>query len=729
MAKQLLKTLLLLCASMACTAAWADDEEEETTTTDTSTDYISYTINADDNSKQDITYTFNNSSTLNTTGVTIDSEDTVAYVYNGSSYSAIYKGATAGLDKFGFGNAAGKETTSGYWLWRQSGSYYLQFRGQNSTDYGSKYHSGFAILDLSEGDVVTINGSGFYPSSTVLFSFPGAYSVDGESQSPNQYSDATGTLQEATYTVEGLTTGSQITINVESDGYVASYVGGYMYMAINSIVITSDVDTDNFDGCQTYTLKYVYETTDEDGNTTQTTLKEVTCYATSDETTATATDAEMATFYDEETETYYSYSSGNETITLTGEDDVITLVFSAANYVFDIDAMCGETKLADYVYERTSDNSYTIDGNYITQFILYDDTYYRLSDENVSNYSRTFTAESEGEAIYSVEYEEADNVVYYAEDTDQTYAYINYSSSLSGGSSAMYATGKTMMSGSVEAGYYNVVAYVSDYTRNQSHYYCLDGTQVGLTQKPTYDGEWSMIINAVSSGTISMVASWSSDYYDYFYIEKITDQSYTVSVTSLGIASFCAPVNVTVPEGITVYSASLDDEKTTLTLSKVSTDVIPANTGVILQGSAGDYKFEQTDDESSEDFDDNDLIAACATATASTTLTASSDTTYYALTQSSTGTSSAVFGKIKGSVTITNKAYLRIIDESTSTDDDDTESTEAKTIKIVFAETSGIESVSSEKQTDGSYYNLQGVKVLSPSKGLYIKDGKKVIIK
>lgn len=44
-------------------------------------------------------------------------------------------------------------------------------------------------------------------------------------------------------------------------------------------------------------------------------------------------------------------------------------------------------------------------------------------------------------------------------------------------------------------------------------------------------------------------------------------------------------------------------------------------------------------------------------------------------------------------------------------------------------EVSGISNVSAEVVEDGSYYTLQGVKVAQPNKGIYIKNGKKIIIK
>lgn len=42
--------------------------------------------------------------------------------------------------------------------------------------------------------------------------------------------------------------------------------------------------------------------------------------------------------------------------------------------------------------------------------------------------------------------------------------------------------------------------------------------------------------------------------------------------------------------------------------------------------------------------------------------------------------------------------------------------------------TTAIESVNGNRMEDGAYYSLNGVKVDNPSKGLYIKNGKKVIL-
>lgn len=53
-----------------------------------------------------------------------------------------------------------------------------------------------------------------------------------------------------------------------------------------------------------------------------------------------------------------------------------------------------------------------------------------------------------------------------------------------------------------------------------------------------------------------------------------------------------------------------------------------------------------------------------------------------------------------------------------------------RSLDIDFGDgTTGISNVQSSKFNDQSYYDLQGRRVLYPKKGLYILNGKKVIIK
>lgn len=190
------------------------------------------------------------------------------------------------------------------------------------------------------------------------------------------------------------------------------------------------------------------------------------------------------------------------------------------------------------------------------------------------------------------------------------------------------------------------------------------------------------------------------------------DVTKTISTTTK-LASFSATSNTAVPEGVGVYKAKIDGS--TVTLTKVETSVIPANTGVIVKCETdGEKTFKVTLDASDGDFTDNGLIPTSVAANA----TVPTDGAYYAL-----SAAEQTFGVVTGGITLSgNKAYIKA---------PTTSGAKQTTLSILFADsTTGISSATAKTaQTDGAYYTLQGVKTLKPAKGLYIHNGKKVIVK
>ena len=86
------------------------------------------------------------------------------------------------------------------------------------------------------------------------------------------------------------------------------------------------------------------------------------------------------------------------------------------------------------------------------------------------------------------------------------------------------------------------------------------------------------------------------------------------------------------------------------------------------------------------------------------------------------GATIAEFRKTTSGTLAANKAYLKIPTGEG-----------ARALSIVFddeQETTAIESIASKAiPTDNVYYNLRGQRVAQPTKGLYIVNGKKVVIK
>ena len=592
---------------------------------------------------------------------TIDT-DTYYTVAKGNSEDdgtvTVYPLTNEGLENIAL--SASNTTSTTDWWWRYEGSSSNDWNSGILLYYNSS-EGAFAITDLKEGDVVYVYGYRFHTNSCAAYysndraEFYGASSVDGVSQTPVSGNG------EATYAVTHLT---------------ESETGKYSNSSTAVGGVKIEVTSDGYVGI------YCYNTSTSDAN-------------------------------------WDGFISEVEIVTAS----------EAQLYTYTLSAVCDGKTLKTYDSQQTANDSYTFTG--LSEVLEVDGVYYQLSDDNVEDYCVTFEPDEESSTDVSctVNYVVNENIAYYVEEGTGTVSGTSSSDNYSGGSAAYYSAvtsteyySSPVTKTTLSEGYYNLNIKRVSLTGSSAQ------TLVIYVGQAEEYGDFDMKIEPSSTPSLETVSInileddsevllagvWSkTDYIDYISIEKVTDAEYSVELDELGIATFSAPVAVSVPNGITVYSASLDEENSELTLTPLSITVIPANTGVIIQGNEGTYIFSQIDSESTE-ISGNDLKAASATVTASTTLSA--DEGYYCLTNSE---GEAVFGVVAAEIEIKNKAYLKL----------DTSSSEAKTISIVFAEATGIESVSSEKATDGSYYNLQGVKVLSPSKGLYIKDGKKVIIK
>ena len=75
-----------------------------------------------------------------------------------------------------------------------------------------------------------------------------------------------------------------------------------------------------------------------------------------------------------------------------------------------------------------------------------------------------------------------------------------------------------------------------------------------------------------------------------------------------------------------------------------------------------------------------------------------------------------------GQTVATNRAYLHIATSLAP-------AAGSRMVMVFGDETTGIEDNNRETITNNRYYDLQGRKVAQPKKGLYIVNGKKVVIK
>ena len=196
--------------------------------------------------------------------------------------------------------------------------------------------------------------------------------------------------------------------------------------------------------------------------------------------------------------------------------------------------------------------------------------------------------------------------------------------------------------------------------------------------------------------------------------------SVSVEVTSAGMATyvnndFDLDFSAT---GIEAYKVKVST-KGVATLTKV--DNVPAGTPVLLVKDGGD-----TEDipvmTGAAAVSDNDLVAG--TATTATDGVATTDGDYTNMILNNIG-GKVGFYFAAGQTVATNRAYLHIAKSLAPDAKDDSR------MDFVFAgeETTGIKSVQGSGLTVNGFYDLQGRRVAQPQKGLYIMNGKKVVIK
>ena len=203
---------------------------------------------------------------------------------------------------------------------------------------------------------------------------------------------------------------------------------------------------------------------------------------------------------------------------------------------------------------------------------------------------------------------------------------------------------------------------------------------------------------------------------------RMKHDSWTVTIPASGIGTFSADWPVTIPEGLTAHTCTnYDATAGVISAPKLSGGVIPAETGVLLRGTAGQqYTLNVTADEA-ETITDNALVAV--------TVPTHIDPSTYDYTNYCDYTNfmlkSGKFIRIidNDSKMPANKAYLQI--ETTAIGSD------SRGIVLDWGDApTAIETVGMQQQDAETVYDLQGRKITGhPSHGIYIINGKKNVIR
>ena len=420
----------------------------------------------------------------------------------------------------------------------------------------------------------------------------------------------------------------------------------------------------------------------------------------------TASTEDMAAVYTSDKK--YIYESGNETKAAVKEaaSNVITLKFrEAAVYKYTVNNNINDYSVNGTAFE--GDNATVA----FSQYILKDGVLYEASAIG-QEYNLTF-AVNENNTVKTINYKETsiDNVAYYSEAEDiSTLTSTNVGFipiRCSNGKGAYAATDAVITK--LPAGTYTLTTAVFGNAGTTFNFYAGENNIFSITTKGYRFNETSSSFTLTEPTDIILKqagnASSSPKVLDYIIIKQ---EAETVSVSDAGFATYATKNNVKVPEdeNVKVMTVKVNAEGTAIELNEVAAGkVITAKTGFLVKAPAGNHDFVVTSDKGTTL--DNDLKAATKDET-------SNGTTYFALTKIGKKVGFALVAK--GVVIPAGKAYLSVPKASG-----------AKFFGL-DGEATGINSVKTAK-ADGAYYTLEGVKTTKPVKGLYIHNGKKIVVK
>lgn len=177
-----------------------------------------------------------------------------------------------------------------------------------------------------------------------------------------------------------------------------------------------------------------------------------------------------------------------------------------------------------------------------------------------------------------------------------------------------------------------------------------------------------------------------------------------------GMGTFCSGISCKAPEGLNVYTASVNDN--TVILNKVSDGIIPAGEGVVLGGEAS-RTYYMTPCETLAKFEGNSLKGTLER-------TMINNNYSFVLVYDKTEDVSYFKNFQNGAYIPAGKAYLEIPTAMQSAQ-----------LKVVINNggTNGINSFNTDGNVNKTYYTLNGQRTLNPQKGVYILNGKKMVIK
>lgn len=501
----------------------------------------------------------------------------------------------------------------------------------------------------------------------------------------------------------------QLADNVKKDistfGFTSNVDNSDRYCAIDNFSITSEIKAVL---PANYTIKYV----DESSNELKTSVTRSSIVGSN----VTATAADMETFYSSDASEKYVYKSGNNEIKLAEDEanNVITLTFSKyTKFGYTINAKENGTDLGEVAKGETYSDGADIA---ISKFYQINNKWYETTTSpyyiNIKPENNSATIEvKKSDITYFAETENLGNNTGKVSDKN-----------MSNGAYSAIKGGETAELCKLPMGEYKVIIYLKANGNRSAIIRDVDNSDNGTNtlcslpiNRSSAAKEYSTTLTlykttkiGLSGYTTSTGTNQSADL-DYIYIQRTGDATETATISEAGFATYATTNNVVVPsdENVKVMTVKVNAEGTAIELNEVKAGtVIPGNTGILVKAPAGNCDFVVTSDKGTE-LTNNDLKAATADVT-------SDGTKFFALTKIG---DKVGFALVENGVVIpAGKAYLEVA-----------KATAAKFF-CLDGEATGINSVKTAK-ADGAYYTLEGVKTTKPVKGLYIHNGKKIVVK
>jgi len=499
----------------------------------------------------------------------------------------------------------------------------------------------------------------------------------------------------------------------------------YAFMAIDNVVLRAWQSGDTPAGVPTtYTIKYENETGVKIADDVQANG------LVGDEVTASAAQMAPVTYNAQK----YIYKSGNKDLTLvaTAASNVITLVYrEAETYSYKVTSSIGTVLVNSSDFEGETVTvpypKYELDGTDLKE---------AAKSGGTAWYAKSYTLDADlDETItYSNAATPIENVVFYIEGENITGATVSTSNNANirnSNAAVGYAAGTAgaddLTITTLAPGKYKIVANV--HTSSSSggtttfilgaNNFAAVGTASQYNTEKTSD-EFTIYEN---TDLVLQAGGGAQNAVDYVYVIKTGSATVPATLGSNGYATFASPyaldlTTANLPSGVTAYKASVSG--TTVTFTALN-QTVPANTGVLLRGTTGTVNIP---------------VAATGTAVEGNAFLVNNggakftgDDSYY------------YFGLLKDSNPLTfrkfvpsttaipaDKAYLKVSKSSLGSS--------ARGLEFVFDdEVTGVNEVRVKNLTpalsqgEGAWFDLQGRKVAQPQKGLYIVNGKKVVLK